>query len=193
MPFKSHAQESFLKHRHPAIYRRWLGEHGHYNGKQLRIEKGPTMTHADKEASMTFPERVVETLQISALALQKAEKEAADKTSAEQRYAIKIASIVNKCVKCGRIDNTPDEREKLAAWLATPEGALEVIDKLAEHEVDPPAAVELGKQVDAQGRPAGNGQVKRASYDSLNDPHVGRRTGEEPESWRRLAAGLGCS
>lgn len=141
---------------------------------------------------MNFPERVIETLQISALALQKAEKEASDKVAAEQRYATKIAAAVEKCVKCGRIDDTKDEREKLAAWLATPEGALEVIDKLAEHEVDPPATAALGHQVDANGRPAG-GTTKRASYDSINNPYVGQRTGQESESWRRLAAGLGVA
>jgi hypothetical protein len=142
---------------------------------------------------MNFPERVVETLQISALALQKAEKEANEKTSAEQRYTNKIASAVEKCVKCGRIDDTTDEREKLAAWLITPEGALEVIEKLAEHEIDPPIAAGLGKQVDAQGRSTSNGHTKKASYDSLNDPYVGRRTGQEPESWRRLTTGLGIA
>lgn len=185
MPFKSHAQEAFLKHKHPTIYRRWLGEHGHYKGKKL---------HVQKEASMnSFPERVVETLQISALALQKHEKEAADRAAADQRYTSKVAAVVDKCVKCGRIDDTKEEREKLAEWLQTPEGALEVIDKLAEHEVEPKVAAELGKQVDANGRQVNNGQVKRASYDSLNDPHVGRRTGQEPESWRRLTAGLGIA
>jgi hypothetical protein len=243
MPFKSHAQESFLKHRHPAIYKRWLGEHGHYKGKKLHVKEGadmnkesgipllqgaidtgkvlkrgvgnlgrgiigakarpmdPAMDDAydaqekakaamPKEAS--FPERVVETLQISALALQKAEQEAHEKTAAERRYATKIASAVEKCVKCGRIDDTPDEREKLAAWLVTPEGALEVIEKLAEHEVAPQTTAALGQQVDANGRPAG-GSTKKASYDSVNDNYVGRRSGQEPESWRRLTAGLGVA
>lgn len=141
---------------------------------------------------MNFPERVVETLQISALALQKAEQEAGEKTAAERRYATKIASAVERCVKCGRIDDTQDEREKLAAWLATPEGALEVIEKLAEHEVAPQATAAFGQQVDANGRLAG-GSTKKASYDSVNDNYVGRRTGQEPESWRRLTAGLGVA
>jgi hypothetical protein len=184
MPFKSHAQESFLKHHHPAIYKRWLGEHGHYKGKKLHVKEGADM--------LNFPERVVETLQISALALQKAEQEAHEKTAAERRYATKIASAVERCVKCGRIDDTQDEREKLAAWLATPEGALEVIEKLAEHEVAPQTAAAFGQQVDANGRPAG-GSTKKASYDSVNDNYVGRRTGQEPESWRRLTAGLGVA
>lgn len=140
---------------------------------------------------MSFPERVVETLQVAALALQKGDQERAEKTAADQRYSSKIATVVEKCVKCNRIENTKEEREKLAAWLSTPEGALEVIDKLAEHEVEPPVAAELGKQVDAKGRPVG--QTKRASYDSLNDPHVGRRSGQEPESWRRLTSGLGIA
>jgi hypothetical protein len=172
-----------------------LGEHGHYKGKKQHVKKSEDESVQHKEARMAatnFPERVVETLQISALALQKAEKEAADKTAAEQRYTSKIASVVEKCVKCSRIDDTKDEREKLAAWLSTPEGALEVIDKLAEHQVEPPVAAELGKQVDAHGRPA-DGQTKRASHDSLSDPYVGRRRGEEPESWKRLTAGLGIA
>ena len=190
MPFESFAQEAYLKHNHPSIYKRWMGEHGHYKGKKKHV--------SDKQAdvkethmALTFPERVIETLQISALALQKAEAEAAEKTAADKRYSDKIASVVEACVKNRRIDNTPDEREKLAAWLSTPEGALEVIEKLAEHEVEPEPTPELGKQVDASGRPAG--QSKRASSEPKNGAYVGRRSSEEPESWRKMASALGIA
>jgi len=191
MPFQSEKQRRYMWAKHPEIARRWTKEYGSkvHGGKKESSDQ----SEPGKEASMNFPERVVETLQISALALQKAEKEANEKTAAVQRYTTKIAAVVEKCVKCGRIDDTKDEREKLAAWLATPEGALEVIDKLAEHEVDPPATAALGHQVDAKGHPITNGTTKRASHDSMNNPYVGQRTGQEPESWRRLAAGLGIA
>ena len=40
MPFKSYAQESFLKHQKPAIYKRWLREYGKMSGQlPKRVKK----------------------------------------------------------------------------------------------------------------------------------------------------------
>lgn len=135
---------------------------------------------------MNPAEKVIDALTCAAASIDKLEKAAADKKASEDKYTAKIPSIVEKCVQFGRIDST--EREKLAEWLATPEGALEVIDKLAEHKVEEKTAESLGAEVDVNGRPA-NGKVKKAS----DGPTYlgGRRTSEEPESWRRMAAGLG--
>jgi hypothetical protein len=37
VPFTSFAQEAFLKHNHPEIYRRWLKAYGHYKGKKKHV------------------------------------------------------------------------------------------------------------------------------------------------------------
>ena len=34
MPFKSHAQEAYLKHNEPSVYSRWKRKHGSYRGKR---------------------------------------------------------------------------------------------------------------------------------------------------------------
>src|SRR6185369_7159576 len=100
----------------------------------------------------TPAERLVETIQCTAATIHRLESELNTKTAAEHRYSTKIASVVEACVKHGRIKDDADEREKLAAWLSTPEGALEVVEKLAEHEVEEANEVNpIGQSVDANG------------------------------------------
>ena len=36
MPFTSYEQESYLKHNHPEIYKRWLEKYGHFRGKKKK-------------------------------------------------------------------------------------------------------------------------------------------------------------
>lgn len=135
---------------------------------------------------MTFPERVIEALQISALALQKAEGQLQEKQAAATKLAERIPVIVDKCVRFGRIDDTPEEREKLAAWLATPDGVLEVVDRLAEHRVEPSPdpALSLGRPMGTSKQAAGNQTCVRV---------IGQRSSAEPEAWHRLAANLGLA
>ena len=179
MPFRSEKQRRFLWLKHPDIAKRWTREYG----------SKPVGKKKDKEAqdAMNFPERVVNTMQIAAAALQKAETEQQEKQAAEVKYAQAIPAAVAACVRFGRIDDTPDEREKLAAWLTTPQGALEVVQKLAEHEVEAPSA-SLGQSVDANGRPT---RTKKASASS--DYIGGRRSADKPESWSKLESGLGLA
>ena len=39
MPFKSYAQEAYLKHNHPEIYKRWIKKYGSYKGKKKHINE----------------------------------------------------------------------------------------------------------------------------------------------------------
>lgn len=181
MPFESEAQRRFLWAKHPEIAKRWTREYG----------SKPAGKKKTKEAqdAMNFPERVVNTMQIAAAALQKAEAEQQEKQATEVKYAQAIPAAVDACVRFSRIDDTPEEREKLAQWLATPQGALEVVMKLAEHEVEQSNAT-LGQGVDANGRPAASTQ-KRASAGANGEYLGGRRSSEKPESWRRFEAAIG--
>ena len=36
MPFQSHAQEAYLKHREPSTYEKWVRKYGHYKGKKYK-------------------------------------------------------------------------------------------------------------------------------------------------------------
>jgi hypothetical protein len=183
MPFKSFAQESFLKHRHPGIYRRWLNHYGHYKGKKKHVSKS---AHVTKEGGMNFLENVVETVQLAGAALQKSEQELEKRAAADRRYLEKVAEAVSECVRYNKIDDTPEEHEKLAEWLSTPEGALEVVMKLAQHTSEPPTVPTMGQPVDSNGRTKSASASNRSCY-------VGRRTAEEPEAWKTFAANLGIS
>lgn len=37
MPFKSHAQEAYMKHNHPEVYEKWVKKYGHYKGKVKKL------------------------------------------------------------------------------------------------------------------------------------------------------------
>lgn len=127
---------------------------------------------------MTLNEKVLETIQLSATALDKAEHELGVKRAADAKVAALIPSVVDILIANERID--PADREKAAAALADPARALEILIKTA----DPNNTIrprQLGAAV----------QEKKASYDSLNDPYVGRRTSEEKESDRAYLRGLG--
>lgn len=139
-------------------------------------------------------ERVIDAFQANAAALGTAEKLITEKQAADKAYTDLIPAAVDICVKCGKIDDTAEEKQALAEMLSTPVGALDVIAKLATL-VDESAPSSIGgQQVDASGNIVHkSGQQKRASYTSLEGPYVGRRTSEKPESWARLERGLGMN
>lgn len=146
-------------------------------------------------AANDLPERVVNAMQLSAAALQKAEEQMNEKQAADQRYANGIPLTVEECVKFGAIDNTELERTKLAEWLRTPEGALEVVRTLAQHLPVPQvesttktAGARMGQPVDESGFPA-----QRVKTAFAGGGYVGRRSDAKPESWRKLEEGLGLT
>lgn len=134
-----------------------------------------------------FLANVAEAMEVAGAALTKAEAAEQMTKKAAADYASKIPSVIEACVKGGRIDDTPGDREKLASWLASPQGALEVIEKLADHIVEAPAPTLQGQQVDAQGRPASNGHTKRASFEG-----GGRVAAREAssEAWDRMRVAI---
>jgi hypothetical protein len=68
-----------------------------------------------------------------------------------------------------------------------PVQCLQLLIKLAAHRSAAEEAA-LGQQVDHRGQAAnGDGHVKRGSA-----TYVGARSSEQPESWQRLARGIGC-
>jgi hypothetical protein len=193
MPFKSESQRRFMWARHPQIARRWAREYP--NQKNLPEHSSKKADFKELEtlgggSTMSFAEQVIDAFQCSAAALQLAEKAAEDKKIADKRYADMIPVVVDACVQFGRIDNTDEEKQALAKMLSTPEGALDVITKLAAQEPDVPTTEIGGQQVDANGRVV-TGQTKRASFGSLDSPYVGRRTSEKPQSWQNFERGLG--
>lgn len=125
-------------------------------------------------------DKVLETIQISATALDKAEAELNVKRAADVKVAAMIPTVVDALIANERID--PADREKAAAALADPARALEILLKTADvnNTIRPR---QLGTAVVTE-KTAG-------AYDSLNDPYVGRRTAEPRESDRAFLRGLG--
>lgn len=123
-------------------------------------------------------EKVLETIQISATALDKAERELGEKRAADVKVAALIPSAVDALIANERID--PADREKAAEALKDPARALEILIKAADvnNTIRPR---QLGTAV----------AEKKASFDSLNSPYVGLRTSEERESDRAFLRGLG--
>jgi hypothetical protein len=37
MPFASYAEETWMKHNKPELYKQWVEKYGHYSGTQLRV------------------------------------------------------------------------------------------------------------------------------------------------------------
>jgi hypothetical protein len=133
---------------------------------------------------MTFEEKVIDAFQLSSAALVKYEKQAKDQAEATAKVAELAPQVASELVRYGRIEAS--EKDACARALTDPVQCLQLMAKLAAHRSAAEEAA-LGQQVDQHGNAvAGNGHQKRA-----NANYVGARTSEQPESWRRLAAGLG--
>jgi len=132
-------------------------------------------------SSRTLAEKVVDHIQLTDTALEKAAK--AETEAAEKQAAVEalIPSVVDVMVQHERI--LPTQKEKLAEMLRDPVKTLELLAKTAEHR----NADEVAKI--GQGMP----NEKTASYNSLSNPHVGAKTTQLAESERRLFAGLGLA
>jgi len=139
---------------------------------------------------MTIPEKVIEHIGVSHAALEKA---AADQQALEdtrEKVAALIPKAVDAAVSGERIEDTPEQRQKLAEILADPVAALEIFCKVAVHRNA--AEQTLGTPVDGAVKTAGangNGQ----GYDSLTNPNVGVRTTMVKQSDQRLFSALGLT
>ncbi len=191
MPYASDAQRGYMHVHHPEIAKKWDAEYPDQEGLPEHVGDKPKKKKTEENHKVaSLNEKVIETLQITALALEKAEQERSEKQASVNTYSAKIPAVVDECVKFSRIDDTPEERQKLAEWVSTPEGALDCIMKLASHQVQQPGNVpSLGTSSDAQGRPTG--REKKASMSGGG--YLGRRTSEKAESWKRFDEYLGTS
>lgn len=194
MPFESEAQRRFMWAKHPEIAKRWAHEYpGQHDLPKHKKHKKDHEKKSSEGRPMSLIESMIDVCQVNAAALGQAEqiieKHAADSAA----YDELIPKVVDICARFGKIDDTAEEKQALAAMLATPAGALDVIAKLAAF-VDEGAPSSIGgQQVDANGRAVHvNGQTKRASYDSLQSPYVGNRGRErESKSWNDFTRNLG--
>lgn len=124
---------------------------------------------------LTLPEKVVEYIDVSATALEKAAED--QQTAEEQRK--KIASLIPAAVDALVTGEqiTEQQREKAAQILADPVQTIELLTKVAVHHLA--TQRQLGSPVDAQTKQAGaNGHA----YNSVDDPRVGLRTSMEKQS-----------
>jgi ribosomal protein S1 len=191
MPFQSEAQRRLLWLKKPDIAKRWAHE---YPGQRnLPYHKGDDEPEPEKKSASegsrmsNFMETVIDACQASAAAIGRLEEQLSEKLAADKAYSEKVSAVVDACVKSGAVDDVEEEKQALAVKLASPVDALDVLSFLATKQAENTSASLPASQVDQHGRPS----VKRASYDSLTSPYVGRRTTEKSASWERLEAGLG--
>lgn len=203
MPFKSEAQRRLLWAKRPAIARRWHEEYGTPKELPMHVAEGegekgkavePPKPASTKAASngeglpmsqLTFEEKIIDTLQVSAAALEKAEAADREKQAQAQQVAALVPEAVDACIRGGKFDE--EDRTKLASALADPVKALKILCKVATHR-SVEEANHLGSQVDQKGRAALN---KQAAYGSVDSAYVGGRTHELKPSDLVLFKGLG--
>ena len=141
---------------------------------------------------LTLAEKVVQQIQVSDIALQKAAAAEKAASAKQAEVAALIPQVVDTMVQHERI--TPAQREKLAEMLRDPAKTLELMIKVAGHR-NADELSRLGSGV------TGDGQTKTASaqgrgYDpasSLTNPNVGVRTTRVKQSSVNLFQGLGLA
>ena len=100
-----------------------------------------------------------------------------EKQAGDNRIADLIPKAVDALIQFERVD--PADREKAASALSNHAKALEILIKAADvNRTVRPKAI-------------GKSEKQAGSYDSMNDPYVGRRTTSERESDRRFRQHLG--
>ena len=123
--------------------------------------------------------KVLELIQISSTAIEKAETELNEKRAADVKVAALIPAVIEALIRNERID--PADREKAAEALKDPARALEVLIKCADVNMT------------IRPRTLGTAVEKKASAPGRNDNYVGRRTSEPKESDLAFLRGLGLS
>jgi hypothetical protein len=181
VPFRSKRQARWMFANRPEMAKRWADHTPDMKELPEQTDDGPAATsEPSKEASMGVAEKYVEAMQIAAVALQRAETQINEKRAADVRYQNKLASVIEAQIRARMIDDTPHDREKMAEWLSTPDGALEIIEKMAQRELDNATVGAIGQPVDGHGQvPA----VKKANY-------IGRRSAEAPAYWDKLTQAI---
>jgi len=133
-----------------------------------------------------LPEKVVDYINVSSIALEKAAEVETAKEAQDAKVASLIPAAVQALIDGGRIRE--EQREKAASVLSDPVQAIEFITKVAAHRnLDEQT---LGTPVDTQTKQAG---AVSPGYDSINDCRPGLRTTMEKQSSVNFKQALGLS
>lgn len=133
--------------------------------------------------SFNVQDKILQYIQCSGVALEKAEKQAAAHNELQKKVDEMIPNAVNALLSNGRLQS--HQAKEAAVMLRDPVKALEILIKTAEHRNDEELA-KLGSQVAAQTKLA-------SAKNSLNNPYVGARTSSLKESDIRLFEKLGLA
>ena len=136
------------------------------------------------QGNQTQEEKVLELIEV----VGEIEKQASTLYSQKTDQEKKVAKLIPKAVQA-LLDNERielHEKEAAEAVLRDPVKTMEILINTASHR----NSAERTKL----GQPVANGNEKRASYNSLNDSYVGRRTRPgEAESDKAYKRGLGLA
>ncbi len=156
-------------------------------------------TDNQQAPTLTLPEKVIEHVQVTSTALEKAAAAEMARIEKQAEVDALIPKVCDVMLEHERI--TPQQREKLAEMLKDPVKVLELMVKVAGHRNQDELA-RLGSGVDPNSQ---SGQTKTAGAsangngagynpaDSLTNPHVGARTTLVKQSSVNLFRGLGLS
>ncbi|MHC4609492.1 MAG: hypothetical protein ACYS7M_04005 [Planctomycetota bacterium] len=131
------------------------------------------MTQVADAPARSIQQKVLDHIQCSHAAIEKAAQAMAAQEQQKQTIAAIIPEAVKAAVSGERIDDTPEQREKLAEICKDHEQLLQLFCKVAIHRNA--AENTLGSPVDATTKTAGTGNGSQP-YDSLTDPRVGVRS-----------------
>lgn len=142
--------------------------------------------------AQSLMEKVIETMQVTGAALERHEKNAADQQKQAAEIAKEIPETVDLLVRFGLV--FPHEKEACLKALADHGQTLALL-KFAAKAIGGEGSgnvAPIGQPVDKNARPAGQTKQGSASgRDLTGGGYVGRKTPETPESWNRLAQGIG--
>lgn len=139
------------------------------------------MASSTNKASLTRDEKVLDYIEVTGALTEKMAEFVTKKEAQENSVNKLIPLAVNALLENERIE--AHEKEAAAQILRDPVKVLEILIKTARHRNDAERA-QLGKPT--------AGLNKKASYDSLSDNYVGRKTRpDEAESSKAYKRALG--
>ena len=186
MPFASKKQVRWMFANHPRMARRWAD----HTPDLKKLPEKVSGDEAKEAADMAIEAKIIDTFQIAAAALEKAEQADVEKQAKDKAIAEEIPAVVDALIRHGCIDFA--EKDAAAKALADPVKALKILAKTAAFRgVDADGG--LGQPSDSQGRPTG--QTKRASAvpGSADSCYVGAKTTQAKPSDKAFLDGLGLS
>lgn len=136
---------------------------------------------ADVKTAQSHQEKVLDYIELTGAVLEKSAAMLAEKEAQAAKCAKLIPQVAQALLENERIE--PHEKEGAEQALQDPVRVLEILFKTAQHRNDAERA--------KIGQPA-EGSTKKASYNSMADGYVGRRSRPgETESDKAFKRGLG--